>query len=94
MSPLSFLARALLRYAACLTKEHDEPILTASVQQILSFWRSKGEITRETERTLSKCWLELLGDVYDADSWPEVEDRLLEFCRKINYCLAPKAAAA
>ena len=94
MSPLSFLARALLRYAACLTKEHDEPMLTASVQQILSFWRSKGEITRETERTLSKCWLKLLGDAYDADSWSNVEEALLAFSQQIDACLAPQTAAA
>ena len=94
MPPLSFLKHALLRKALRLTKEHDERELTASVAQILSFWRSKGEIGRETERTLSSCWLEILGDIYDADDWSEVEEVLLKFAQQIDACLAPQRAAA
>ena len=94
MAPLSFLPLALLQYANCLTKVHDEPKLTESVSLILSHWRSKGEISKETERTLNECCLTLLADVYESDSWPEVETHLMTFVEQLKANLSPPEAAA
>ncbi len=94
MAPLSFLPFALLQYANCLTKVHDEPKLTKSVSLILSHWQSKGEISEETERTLNECWLQLLADVYESDNWSEVETHLMTFAEQLKANLSSQKAAA
>lgn len=94
MAPLSFLPFALLHYATSLTKVHDEAHLTKSVSQILQLWHSKGEISKETERILSECWLMLLLGVHGSDDWSGVEAHLTKFVEQIEANLSPKEAAA